>query len=566
MHRYGGSAVEAWLDGQPVDWADPLSDQELEELDRTWEFWARPGQVWTPGPEATTVWSCGRGFGKTTIVAHALCRMAETPEVVGYHAAVVSITPSDVRRLFIDGDSGILTTARSFRYPVPEARLSPPMHVQFASPDGERKGLTVHMHSAANPSAARGDNIGMLIADEFGFFPDVRDAAGATSWQALEKALRVGIAKSIIVTSPSRKPELLELRRLAEQPTCAACGHVQSPSPRTRYHETLSVTTTEVERRCEKCGADVTATVRLIRATSLDNRALTESRRRLWAAELSAGSLGARREIGGEIEDDGGGKPIPWIEIRKVSGTDRSSVLRELRIDRAIVVVDPATTSGDDACITGAMVIGGRQGTEGLREAVALEDLSVLPEEVTTSPSAIWAPRAAIAVCRWGASEVHIENNQGGDEVIVPVRDQLMQIASGKGKAFDLLAELETCLLGQHDARARLGRMRAQARRVAGKVFAITRRAGKLERWDWASIPAASRRIWLAESAVFSAWSATAEHVTGFTGHARREPIDRGDTLISGAQVLLGVEERAGRVVDPLRSPLFSAAAGRLGR
>ena len=55
------------------------------------------------------------------------------------------------------------------------------------------------------------------------------------------------------------------------------------------------------------------------------------------------------------------------------------------------------------------------------------------------------------------------------------------------------------------------------------------------------------------------------EHATRFIPLADkkrgREPIDRGDTLISGAQILLGAREvDSERIVDPSRSPVYTGS------
>lgn len=58
--------IVRWLGGGTLDavGAPPLSPAERRVLRDAWWFWARPGQLWEPGPEFITDYECGRGFGK----------------------------------------------------------------------------------------------------------------------------------------------------------------------------------------------------------------------------------------------------------------------------------------------------------------------------------------------------------------------------------------------------------------------------------------------------------------------------------------------------------------------
>ena len=228
-------------------------------------------------------------------------------------------------------------------------------------------------------------------------------------------------------------------------------------------------------------------------------------------------------------------------------GVDRyRAVWESLGLRRRIVVVDPATTAGPASADTGllAMGLGGDDNVRGL------QDWSVPPAEVEGSPSRTWAPRAAIMIALWRCSSAHVETNNGGLEVLDPLRRALASLRA---------SDLAPYLCDQHAVRA------AVSAAHACEVKGISRKASKAARWDWASIPcrlgdiALVRSPWQAEDH----WAKTTAHLTGYvpasTDKRSTDSIDRGDCLISGAQVLLGAKEVSSeQVMDPTRSPVYS--------
>ena len=570
IERYGEDEVERWLAGEEgsiADEAGRLDDAEAEALIKFWPFWARPGQRWTPGPETITYYSAGRGFGKTVVLSNIIGEAALEPERWGHEALLIGITPADVRETNIQGPTGIVATCERYGYPRPEVRLSPPYSLTFPHPQGgNRRGLHVRVASSNKPEHARGPNIGLLLADEWAFFADVRDEQGLTTWEAAMHALRVGEERAVIVSSPSRKAAVRDMLRRAEQPECS-CGHRLDKSPRRRFSELFTADSTEPVRECPACGETVTAEVRVIRASTLDNRANLKRRfLERVTRDLATGSRSALGEFGGEILDDDSASPIGSIQIHRLdltTGLDPwLDVRRALGLARVIVQVDPAVTSGEGSADTGVLAVGCR-----MREGDApppifgLEDWSLPAADVEGSPSRTWAPRAAILAALWRADAIHIETNQGGDEVLSSARSALVALT-----AADLAPYTSDPVAVSHALHA------ARAARVEG----VTRRASKAARWDWAATYAASGDLSLILSPMLPPgrdsdgrecghWQTTREHLTRFVPgpggrSSTRDPIDRGDTLIAAAQVLLGVRERGGglTMVDPSKSPVYT--------
>jgi hypothetical protein len=152
----------------------------------------------------------------------------------------------------------------------------------------------------------------------------------------------------------------------------------------------------------------------------------------------------------------------------------------------------------------------------------------------------------------WRADEIKVECNNGGLEVLHPPRLAIERLT------FNMIA---SCLSEQvEDAMsdALVSEMLTRSRSCS--VVQITRRADKATRWDWASGPASTGELCCVRAPWLPAdhWRTAVEHLTRPV--EAKGLIDRGDTLISGAQELFGVRERAGAMglVDPASSPVYS--------
>ena len=156
VERFGLDEVRAWAEGQDSILGEPLSPAEASSLAVSWDFWARPGQRWQPGPETITYYSAGRGFGKSLVLSHALGEAALDPERYAGEALLLGITPADARAL-CEQDTGIIRVAAEWDYPRPETKWSMGRgELFFPAPRGGGRGLHLRVASSANPASTRG--------------------------------------------------------------------------------------------------------------------------------------------------------------------------------------------------------------------------------------------------------------------------------------------------------------------------------------------------------------------------------------------------------------------------
>lgn len=610
------AAVDAWLSGRevadsPVD-LPRLSPRERAALADAWWFWARPGQHWRPGPEFITAHEGGRGSGKSWAARSAIYDAANNPERWGGHAVVAGAAPDQVDSDMLHGLSGIVSCGHALADAglIPRFVYNPSkLRIVFRAPRGGGTGLTVLIRASSNPKGGHGPNVGLAWFDEFGvWYHEKTDQAGKNLWRALRPAIRAGDpdSKVILTYTPSRAAEVRLMQANAERPECTTCrtawlaahGGKYSGEPmrepwrlprsaQPRLHSLLGTRTTEVVRTCEACGGEVVATVRTVFFDTRDNPHTDAASRERAASDLATGRAEYRQQYAprGEIDSTVEGclvrhEDVRKVEVQKVVDTGRGPVvdrwaeaLRELGIVDVVVVVDPAVTATDSSDETGVVASGlrsadGRASANDLEQAVALQDWSVRPDEVDGAPSLVWAPRAYWLAVRWGASRIVVETNQGGEEVLSAVRDLVRRPPSER----EVLAELRGEFDGASDAGlgALSRRLTDSARRI--EIETVHRRADKDARFEWYGRTAARGQQavacvpWLDGA---RHWSTSLAQITGHEpareGAPRRKPRkDRGDALVSAAQVLLRVvESRAGDVEEPDAGPGWMSAFGR---
>lgn len=531
-----------------VSVADILGDltaADLRTLNGCWEFWARPGQTWQPGPEFITDYEAGRGWGKDHAASENMCDAAEHPEDWGGQAVVVGPDPTQVKRDCLVGPSGIFAAAR--RRADAGTGLGIRSHnwndrvLHFEAPRGGGNGLTVHWAASSDPKSVHGLNVGLAWLDEFGlWYHTLYDAAGNNAWKALKPAIRLGLRKVIITQTPSRAPEVRALQRDAERPECPVCraawvagqpgGHGwwkgevgREPwrlptSPQIRIHPLLNTRTTLPTRECPVCHTAVIARVRCVFGDTTDNPMLAAGSREDAAREVAAGTAAGRMTYAprGEVDSGSTGTLVRDEHVRRHVNPpcyplgnvgpvpDRWMLaLAFLGADEQVVTVDPAVTVTDGSDETGVVaaarritgddegvMAAGEDGStnpiaEGQTEAVALQDASVRPSDVESgAPSSVWAPRAYRLACLWDARRIIVETNQGGDEVLSAVQDLVARPPSEAQAAAWVLEEMAG-VPGVTPLR-----VAAVARRVAASARRITieskhRRSDKPTRTEW---------------------------------------------------------------------------------
>lgn len=401
---------------EAISGADPTV---LEALAHDWSFWGRPAQ-WEPTSCERQFCGCankwthwlvcaGRGWGKTRTGAATVANWADLHP--GCRIALIGATSNDVRKVMIQGDSGILATARpdfkplynpslmQLTYPCPCHRGSA---VQFNCPDG-RNSLAFPF-SADEPERFRGPQHHFYWADEIASWKRVDDC-----WSNLNMGLRL--------TSAGRMgwPKNFRPR-----------GLITTTPKGTKFMFSLT----------KKSNVHIT------RGSTDDNKSnLAEEFFTSVISEFRGSRLGQQELEGALLED------VPGA-LFKEGMLEKSRVKLEDVANTpmtCVIAIDPATSSKEGSDATGIVVVacGPPPGEEGdyddgtsaidansrdqmkraMKRLARTHGYVVADESGVLSPQA-WAKRAIELYYKHRATCIVAEANQGGDMV----RDTLRSV------------------------------------------------------------------------------------------------------------------------------------------
>ncbi|WP_431358416.1 DNA-packaging protein [Sphingomonas echinoides] len=170
-----------------------LSAAHRRALNDAWFLWAHPGQLAPPGDWRVWLIRAGRGFGKTRAGAEWVSEIART--MPGARIALVGATIDDVRRVMIEGESGLVSVARGDA-PVDYRRGAG--EIVFAS------GARAAIFSAASPEALRGPEHHAAWCDEL-----AKWRYGDAAWDNLMLGMRLGDNPRVLVTTTPRPIPLM---------------------------------------------------------------------------------------------------------------------------------------------------------------------------------------------------------------------------------------------------------------------------------------------------------------------------------------------------------------------
>jgi phage terminase large subunit-like protein len=261
-----------------------LSGGQRLELEARWWRWAHPGQRAPDGNWRVWLIRAGRGFGKTRAGAEWVSAVARARP--GARIALVGATIEDVRRVMIEGASGLLAVARSneiLRWRADSGEL------RFAS------GACAYVYSAAASEKLRGPEHDAAWCDEL-----AKWRKGDAAWDNLLMGMRGGDDPRVVVTTTPRPVRLM--RRVMAMPDC---------------RETLGRTR--------------------------DNPHLPKSFVEAMMADYAGSRLG-RQELDGELIDDVAG--ALWTRDR----IEAQRVRKAPKLVRVVVGVDPPASADGDAC------------------------------------------------------------------------------------------------------------------------------------------------------------------------------------------------------------------------
>lgn len=266
------------------------------EFHARWDAWAHGGQLAPPGDWRVWLIRAGRGFGKTRAGSEWVSELAQAAPDGRF--ALVGATLDEVRRVMIEGRSGLIATARADRRPVWRASAR---ELRFPS------GAIAFAYSADSPEGLRGPEHHAAWCDELGKW----GRGGEAAWDNLAMGLRLGERPRVLVTTTPRPTRLM--RRVMALP----------------------------------------ATIET-RGRTRDNPHLPASFVAAMEAEYGGTRLG-RQELDGELIDDVAGA----LWTRAMIEACRGRKPRPGNLVRVVVGVDPPASAEGDACGIVAVALDG---------------------------------------------------------------------------------------------------------------------------------------------------------------------------------------------------------------
>lgn len=169
---------------------------DFEALRHKWEFWARPNQLAPMGDWVFWLLLAGRGFGKTRTGAEWINDRVCSGKAK--RIALVAPTAADVRKVMVEGESGLLAVSPPWNRPIFE-----PSKLQVTWPNG----AIAQLFSAEEPERLRGPQCDTFWADELAAWKRMQE-----TWDMLQFGFRLGNdPRGVVTTTPKPVPIVKEL-------------------------------------------------------------------------------------------------------------------------------------------------------------------------------------------------------------------------------------------------------------------------------------------------------------------------------------------------------------------
>lgn len=275
-----------------------------------WPFWSRPDQLEPEGDWSTWLILAGRGWGKTRTGGEWVIKMAkEHPKC---RIALVGETAADVRRVMIEGESGILA-------------ISSPEFMPDYSPANRTitwpNGSIAETYNATQPDQLRGPQHHFAWCDELAKWQYIQ-----ASWDQLQFGLRLGTHPKQIVTT--------------------------TPRPLTLVRKLMNDPNTFITRGRTYDNAD-----------NLAGTFLRQIEDRYGGTRLG------RQELEGEVLED-----IPGALWQRSTIDNNRRPEAPTDLQRIIVAVDPAASSEEGSDETGIVCVGLAKDADGYNRGYVLAD------------------------------------------------------------------------------------------------------------------------------------------------------------------------------------------------
>jgi phage terminase large subunit-like protein len=185
-----------------------LGPSKVEELKHTWEFWARPNQLEPKGNWDFWIFNAGRGAGKTRSGAEWVRHRVKCGDK---RIACVAPTKGDVRRVMVEGESGLLNVCWAGDKTYRGAKMGYPVWSSTNNTMIWANGAQAEFYSAEDPERLRGPQFHSAWADEVAAWNHQQEV-----WDMLQFTLRLGRAPKVMVTTTPKPTKLM--RNLLKNP------------------------------------------------------------------------------------------------------------------------------------------------------------------------------------------------------------------------------------------------------------------------------------------------------------------------------------------------------------
>ena len=339
-------------DDEVADILKQLGPAQAEELRYNWEFWARPEQLEPTGDWNAWLALAGRGWGKTRAGAEWVRHRIKKGDKIVH---CVAPTKGDVRRVMVEGDSGLLNVCWKGDKTYRGKHIGFPIWSPTNNTLTWENGSKAVFFSAEDPERLRGPQAYSAWTDELCAWRNAQE-----TWDMMMFGLRLGRKPQVFITTTPKTTKLL--RNIISDPKT----HISKGS-------------------------------------TFDNAANLADTFLDAVKKTYEGTRLGRQELYAEILDEASG--ALWNrELLFKCEVDRDEVPP---LSRIVVSVDPAVTNKTDSDMTGIIVAGiDQEGT-----AYVLEDHTdhYSPKE--------WAAKAIELYHEHMADRIVAERNQGGDMV-----------------------------------------------------------------------------------------------------------------------------------------------------
>ena len=346
---------------------EQLGPKKVRELQHSWEFWARPEQIPPEGDWNTFLALAGRGWGKTKAAAEWV-----REKVKGGHKriAYVCSTNSDIEKVFIKGESGILNCCwegdkdhKGNLIGMPVWSPTKRSLTWYKNGDPSKAEIaTVLCFSAEEPDRLRGPQFSAAACDELCAWNKADE-----TWDMLQFCMRLGKHPQIFIATTPKPTRLL--RKLQKDPKT----HV-------------------------------------VRGSTFDNSDnLADTYLEAVRSQYEGTRLG-RQELYAEVLEEAQG--ALWTTAML---DDASVKLEDVPdLTRIVVALDPAVTSNAESDMTGIIVAG-----------IDVNGVAYVLGDYTDrlSPQG-WASKAIELYHQFEADRIVAEVNQGGDLVKLTIHGE----------------------------------------------------------------------------------------------------------------------------------------------